>query len=547
MLISSPKSVLYLTDDALYHYKVSGKSVALIEMFDWDQDDLSLSLVRALKRAGAPVIILNDTVDQHYRKEKVPKVGAFDASAVIKRRLSMAFPEYPVRAFKKLSSPEVKEKSDGRVMGHYLFCACPDNGHVRSVINAVRDSGVSIEGISLLPMESEGLVAKLSEAVLKKKTSLIGNKKSSKKDKPDDKKGHWCVFMGQNASGGLRQIVIRNGQLALTRISPIVETDVDLSFWCEDVHRELLATMGYLSRFGYNSDDTLQILVVGNPEMSSMLEEKIDFNADVHVIPVSQAMKMAGLSSGRESAEHIATSVHVGWAAKKARLSAPMNSGLIDSIVKPRKTATAVATILVLGLLGSMYYFSQPFLGIYQHTKNLDVARAQKKQVEVVYAKEIERKEALGINVKLIQSSFETHKKLMDTLVDPLDVFGRIGRSMNGVLRLDSVVMTVPEPEVDQYGYAPPPIPGQEGIVPSETVVKFSFPGTVDIEQGNRQVISFGGRLQDMFPDAAVDVTKILKDVSYRGELQSEVGVTVTSDTAEDLEAEIVIRYGGAQ
>lgn len=113
MLISSQKSVLYLTDDALYLYKVSGRSVGLKEMFDWSQEDLAVVLSKSLKKLGAAVIILNDTVDQHYRKENVPKVGVFDASAVVKRRLSMAFPEYPIRAFKKLET-ENSSKDNGR-------------------------------------------------------------------------------------------------------------------------------------------------------------------------------------------------------------------------------------------------------------------------------------------------------------------------------------------------------------------------------------------------------------------------------------------------
>lgn len=541
MLISSQKSVLYLTDDALYLYKVSGKSVALKEMFDWSQEDLPDVLPASLKKLGSSVIILNDTVDQHYRKENVPKVGAFDAAAVVKRRLAMAFPEYPIRAFKKLDAGS-SDKDNGRAMGHYLFCACPDNGHIRIVLSAIRESGVAIDGLSLLPMESEGVVTKLSEAIAKKKKIFIGKKKA-----PPSKENDWVIFMGQNASGGLRQIVVKNGQLALTRISPIVETDADLSFWCRDVQRELLATMGYLSRFGYGSDDKLNILIIGDEAAAPILEEIIDFEASIDVVTLDQAMKMLGMSTISGGVKHVASAMHVGWVARKAKLSAPMNSGLIDSIIKPRKTATAVATILVLGLIGSIYYFSQPFINLNKHTRNYEVAETQKKQVDIVYSKEIERKEALGINVKLIQSSFETHKKLMDKQFDPLEIFGDIGRSMGGTLKLDSIEMNVPEPVVDQYGYAPPPAPGQENIVPSTTVLKFSFPGNIDVEKGNEQVLAFGARLQDVFSDAKVNVTKILKDVSYRGELDSEVGLTAIRKTVEELEAEIVIQYGGVQ
>jgi len=146
MFSSSQKGVLYLTDDALYVYKVSGRTVLLKDMFDWEQEDLLASLTKILKKRFTSVIILNDTVDQHYRKERIPKVGALDASSVIKRRLAMAFPEFPIRSFQKISD-DSDGKEVGRVMGHFLFCACPDNSNIRIVTSAIRDSGVSFRGL----------------------------------------------------------------------------------------------------------------------------------------------------------------------------------------------------------------------------------------------------------------------------------------------------------------------------------------------------------------------------------------------------------------
>ncbi|MGB1077803.1 MAG: hypothetical protein ACPG05_05795 [Bdellovibrionales bacterium] len=536
---SSKKGVLYLTDDSLLVYKVSGKSVSLLELIDWNQEGMVPHLTLILKKNFSSVIVLNDTVDQHYRKERVPKVGFLDAGNVINRRLAMAFPEFPIRAFKKVGEAK-QSKDDARSMGNYLFCACPDDSHIRAVVNAIRDSGVGFQGVSLLPMESEGLVTRLVESLSKKK-KLFADKKSSK----GEPKG-WLIFVGQNASGGLRQIVVKDGGLALTRISPIVETDADVSLWCQEVKRELSSTMGYLSRFGYNSEDPLSLVVIGGQDSGPIFDEIMDIEADIHVIGASEAAKIVGMKATRAEAEHVANSLHVGWVAKKARLSFPLKSGMINAIAGARTQASMVAALLVLGLVGSMYFFASAVINLNQNIRNLEVIEKQQRQVQLVYDKEVERKEALGIDVKLIQNSFDVHSQLQSELIDPLEIYQSIGRAMQGKLKLDTVTIRKMDAPKDAYGNVIVPPEGETRVVPSETVLKFSFPGTVDIEKGNDAVIEFSSRLKKQFSQAEVRVTKILKDVSYKGEMQTKVGVVDEQAAPDDLEAEIIVTRGGA-
>ncbi len=529
--ISSQKGVLYLTDDVLCIYEVSGRSVLLKEMFDWEHADILEKLTLFLKGNFSSIIVLNDTVDQHYRKEKVPNVGILDMASVVKRRLRMAFPEFQIRAFKRLEDEENLSKGGGRSMGHYLFYACPDNNNMRVVINAIRDSGVGFQGVSLLPMESEGLVTALVEAFLRKKS-----KKNKKKD------SGWYIFLGQNVSGGLRQIVVKNGSLALTRISPIVETDADISLWCNEVKRELNSTMEYLSRFGYRSEDPLSVVVIANNKALPIFEDIIDLDVSINVVSVAQASKMLGLSPVKNELEHVANVLHVGWVAKKARLSAPMKSAVLNSIIKYRSMATAMAMMLVLVLAGSVYLFTESFISLNHYQKNINLVKRQKREVHAVYNKEVERKEALGIDVKLMQASFGVQSELEKELLDPLEIVESVGRAMRGIIKLDSISIERQERSVDQFSSS---LEVESGIVPSETVLKFSFPGTVDIEKGNNAVIAFSDRLRKELKGAKITVTKILKDVSYKGDLKSEVGILAQEKTSDVLEAEIIVKYGG--
>jgi len=539
MVFSSSKGVLYMADDALFVYKASGRSLFLKEMYDWNNDELPSSLLRLIKSSFSSVVVVNDTVDQHYRKEKVPKVGVMDATSVVKRRLSMAFPEYPIRTSREVPRDKTEENGSA-TLRQYLFCACPDNGNIRTVLNAIRDSGVGFQGVALLPMEAEGMIEKLSASLSKKKSGFMSAKPKASQD------DGWTLFVGQNASGGLRQIVIRNGMLALTRISPIVETDVDMQLWCSEVKREVDSTLGYLSRFGYKDGDRINVIVVGGEGAQELFDggASVIEGAEIDVVSANEAAKILGLSQNKKQTQHMADGLYAGWVARRSRLANPRRSAGIDAIVKPRTTASAVAALLVLGLVGSMYFFSQSVLSYNASLRNLEVVDKQKQQLAVVYKKEVERKEALGIDINLIQSSFDIHDDLKSKEIAPLEIFESIARAMEGAIKLDRVLIERADVAKDPYGN--PLIPSEGGAAPSISTLQFSFPGGVDVEKGNAAVVAFSDRIKSRIDGADVKVTKILKDVSYTGGLETEIGVDRQPVAQDNLEAEIVIKLGGA-
>ena len=77
--LSRNRTVLLISDEALFVYDTSASGVELVDKYDWDDPAFEGNAVDAISKkcGGKPVLILNDMVEQHYRKEKVIKVGAF--------------------------------------------------------------------------------------------------------------------------------------------------------------------------------------------------------------------------------------------------------------------------------------------------------------------------------------------------------------------------------------------------------------------------------------------------------------------------------------
>lgn len=546
-LLSQTKTVVHLTDESLYIYRISGAEVNLIGVFSWSDENFVSDVVACLtgEGGGAPVIILNDAVDQHYRKEKVPSVRSLDSSGIVKRKIALAYPHYPYRAYTKLKTPDhIKNVSGSVKNNYYLFAACPDSQNLQKLLMAITESEVLVKGFTLLPMESVSMVTALSGKIFETPMPASENKLKSLlgKSKEEEVDRNWTIFIGQNRSGGLRQIVVRDNELALTRITPIVETDIEKALWSQDIAREFQATMSYLARFGYTPADTLNIIIIADEEAKPHLEKMIRVEKGrVQPVTLSEATTLLKIRPEPDSEQRFADDLHVGWVGKQSRLKLPLNAKQFDKVVRPRQAASLAMGSLVLLLAGTTYYCAETYLQYYAMKRNVAQAMTELNQVNNIYNSEIERKKALGINIGLIQSSFEINDELEEESIDIFEILKDIRKAQNGQIHMDKITFAKREKTGEQGGAVP--LAGQEGGPEEDKIIGLymSFPGDYDIAKGNEIVANFSERLEAIFKNSAVTVTKVLKDVSYRGEITSEAGVTAAAPAREPLTAEIEI------
>src|SRR5690606_14211045 len=135
----------------------------------WMVPNFEEQLIDALtsKNQNAPVSILYDVVEQHYRKETLPSVSSFDRAKVLKRRLDLAFPSYPIRGALELKGAKIYQDKKAvrgeKKQPSYLFSAIPSSENLEKISAALLQSGVPVSRLSLLPVEGTSLVCKLIE------------------------------------------------------------------------------------------------------------------------------------------------------------------------------------------------------------------------------------------------------------------------------------------------------------------------------------------------------------------------------------------------
>ena len=532
--LSRNKTVLLVSDEALHIFSAGPSGVEVIDMIAWGAEDFEKQVLKAIvKKCGRkPVLILNDMVEQHYRKEKVVKagVGFSDKASMVKRKLNVAFPSYPVRAAFPLK--EKIKKTEGQLAADiYIFAAVPNSTQFNQTMSVTSKSLASVVGFCLLPVESSDMLKTLSQRLSKDKKA---------------KAAKWCIFIGQHRSGGLRQIVTKNGEIALTRMTPVTQDLNNHEKWAGEVSQELKSTMSYLSRFGYVPEDTLDIIVIANEQSGDLLVNMVETkdSSRLYAMAPYEAAKLLNIKLGRRDAEdnNYADLLHVAWSARKSSLILPMKATQVDEVSQPRKVAM-VASLLLCGAAAFLGYQAvTSYNSLATVKEQLTAASNNRAQLDVQYQKELAKKEKLGFNVKLVQASIKVRDEMNADSINVIDFFANIGRAMGKDLRIDTVNV---EPYSDESVANKVRNFAQAGEAQPKplfsTVLQMVYPSTTDIERGNAEVNSLSDRLTTALSGYNVKVTKLLKDYEYTEGLIVETGDLERNDLSQDFLAEITI------
>lgn len=535
MSIFSPsRCVLLLSDEGLNIYDAASSRTSLIDTVPWNTQDFEESVAEIItkKCRGKSVLIFNDMVEQHYRKERIPKVSPLDKANVIKRRVSAAFPSYPIRSAIKLKERAPAREGQGLSGEIYLFAAVPLSESIRKTLNAVQRSYASIAGFCLLPVESSAMVHALSKKLAK----------------ASERPATWAVFVGQHQSGGLRQIVTKNGELALTRMTPIVDSDIDHELWASEVAGEIKGTMSYLSRFGFDSSDGLDVIVIANNSVADKVATKIDFDCNLSVLTAIEAANLLNLKIGRQDDQRYADPLHVAWSGRKSTLTLPLRAPQIDKISGPAKMATAASLVL---LAACGYYGYQAFTDAAQwaeNSKNLSLAEQSLAIVKQEHEQEVAKKSAAGVDFLLIENSTKVYHKLDTLSMKPLSVLDIIGRSLGPDIHIKSMDIK-PAAEGSILAPAAASAEAQDPNAPPkpkeyEVVIRIVFPAELAPEKGVQKIDDLEKRLQANLPNHAISIIKQVADLSYTGNFVGEATSDANKSAGEkkDYEAQIMIK-----
>ena len=531
ILPTPARTVLLIADEALYVYAVGAKKTKLVEVVPWPTQYFEDVVIDLIKKdcGGKSVLILNDMTDLHFKGgQRIPKVGAMDKKKVLARKLQVSFPNYPIRGAIKINQD--KNDIDTSAGDLFLFTAVPMSDPVVKTLEAVKRSLVSISGFYILPIEATDMVSALSQK--------LGEK--------DSKPARWAIFLGQHQDGSLRQVITRDGQLAMTRMTPVSDSDVNPEQWAIEVAQEYKATLSYLSRFGYVQDEPTEIMVVANQEASDALETQLNIGSQYTSFTILEAAKILGISIGEQSETRFADTLHVAWIGKKSRFLLPMKATDVEAVIAPRR----YVTMATFALLAGAAYLGWATLGQVKGVVNVqsEIKDAQRRftDAEAEFEAASQRIEALGIPIDLILGSLGAHDKFKNDSIDFLEIVKQIGLGVGNDLRLDEFsikkVSAGGAARGRGRGRAIAQYPGLTDDPKIEAVLSFSFPPTIELERGIQETNTLERELQKLLPEYEVAIVRQVARPEYTQRVSGVADGGQEDASDEDYSAEISVK-----
>ncbi|MCE9508668.1 MAG: hypothetical protein K8R48_10225 [Alphaproteobacteria bacterium] len=500
----------------------------------WEKPDFIPQLTAALsrQRRNDPVLVLFDGADQTYRKEdNIPKLSSFDRPRFIQRKLEQSFPSYPIRASFEIAAQ--KQKGGVKEGISYLFVAIPETDNIDKVAAAMLEASVPVAGFGLLPAESAGLVTALS-------ARLFGKK---------GRKSRWSVLIGQHEAGGLRQVIVKDGRLALTRMTPVSEAGIQGPGWVDDVQREFKATLTYIARFGYTAEDGLDVIVICGDEEKKVFDQKSMPVTNFQCLKTADALSAIG-ARGRSLGEiNFGDAVHAAWSAKKMFLDVPIKVPSIQRILVPRLAARIARTALVLSLL-ALIGFS---FSVYSDYAPLQDSIGQKQQQKAVLAQEYDQEaklvEALPVKPEVVRKTLAVQGALDKGSINITPTLNLLYKALDKDITLEALSFERGDSAARKPAAKGAPA-AQKKAAPEGEFVKIIFRFTLadglPLETKVERTEKIAETMRRAFTGYDVRINSQFGKISRTGKFEGSAGDTGRKAAADKMESFAEIEMQGA-
>ena len=517
---NSGKKILLIGNEgtALFGPTVRGIEREIALSWELPNFDQQLTDVLTEQNQSKPVVILFDGADQTYRKEEnIPKLSFFDRSRFIKRKLETAFPSYPIRTSVLVKPSKLRDRKAPKEAPSYLFMAIPETERLDRVSKNLLEAGVPIAGFGLLPAESAGLVTSLSK-------KLFGK---------TDAKSQWAILIGQHETGGLRQVVVKNGNLALTRMTPTSEAGVQGPKWVEEVMREFKATLTYIARFGYTADAGLDVIVICGDIEKQFFDKTSLPVTNFRCLNVSKALALIGTKGVSLGETNFGDAVHAAWVSKKRSLAVPIIVPSIRRIMTPRlivRIITIFMAALLLGLITLIF-------NEYQSYNNLqtDITRKQSRKtlLEHDYAEDSKIFDTLPVKPALVNGTLAIKTFAEKNSVRIAPILNLLHKTIGSKIKLISLTFenratlkSNPRKKINPHAL--------------KIVFRFTLTDTLALEQKVASAEKLAESLRIAFPDYKIKIKNQFGNVSRTGTFEGITGnkpsaknTSLQEDTAE--------------
>lgn len=488
------------------------------------------------ERRRVPVIVLIDMLEQSYRRTAIPPVGPAARRRVIRRRLNIDYPSDEIKAALPLG-----EKIGPRGDPVYLFVALPSSPELENWIAFLHSISNPIASLAMLPIESASLADALARAITRPDA---GKGKKGKKGETGEKgeKGEWTLLISHQQTGGFRQIVVRRGRLAMTRLTP------DSSEGSETagvIAQELSSTLGYLTRLGYTESDGLDVIVIGPRSLRETLDRSQLPVRSVTVLTPTEAGALLELTNVVDPAGDFGELLYAAWAAGRRKPTV----NLAATALGQRQVQVAAARKWVVPALSMSAIMLAAYCGntvadLWPLRQDVTLASTILEQLQGRLNQMKLEIEQYPDRPKKITISLDIHTRLVAETVDPLPMLRAIGESLGPGHHLKRLIWKTEDARVATTRQVTSGVsqPDSESSPTLGIILTLDLSSVTDPERAIAEANALADRLQQRFTEQRVEVVRPPLDILPSQTFVGSSSEDVPLGSVGELSAEILIK-----
>ncbi len=444
------KFILILGDEGAILVFMQGNTVLRRLFAASPQPDHTEAVLDLLQNnPTVPFYLLVDVLDQQYVRHLFPPVSSLSVSNLVKRRLSRDFQDEDLTGSIQLG----REKA-GRKEWQYLLIALANTPLIQQWLDLLVEQPNEFKGVFLTPVEGQNYIKLLH--------------KTFSNEKPLS----WQLLVSHHKVSGFRQIVLRDGKLAFTRVTQAIDDDV-AAVIAGNIEQEIINTLEYLKRLGLAENHTLELIAVVAQEVQEALDLK-RFAAGQSIVltplEVAEALKFeqAALSADRFGDVVMAAA----FARSKPQLKLMTAYGQkLGQLYNARRGIKALGALAVLALLGMSV---MNLLQVSQSGSAVEQTEAQRRPVQQQLANVRQAVEGLNKDVAFKSAIMLTHDAYMSNIHPPKEFIDTLAPLLGPDVRVRSML------------WGPPGVVSQQAVqglqIPASTRPNLPHEMQVDLE-----------------------------------------------------------------
>lgn len=424
------KRLFYFTGYRLSVMHWRGRTLAGTTSFEPTESGLERFRNYLLETENIPGKFLVDVIEEDFRNERVPHVGAKDRVAVVNRLLDRYY-----RASHDYSYSEIigREK-EGRKDDIVLLGAMTNPQLIQPWISIIEECEVPLSGIWTLPIVSKGLLRDIR--------ATSGP----------------VLLVSQQVNSNVRQTLFRDGKLISSRQSIINQDQNDISSTGELAAPEVSRTMDYLRAQGLiGTEELVNLHVLGSAEQIDSLNTYF-VSGDRQKVFIHSIEDLLARLKLRGVKEKFSDGLFA-WLCVRQGI-APSHYGKSERFSRYHNRVMAGALyaasllVLVVGVLMTEVNVS----GALEHERSIDLLKQQESNYRSLYSKKFKDFEGVFENAGVMNAAVDLADRIrINGATSPLDFMISLSRILSQDkkrgLHIDKIEWLAVNPDERKGGY----------------------------------------------------------------------------------------------